>query len=468
MIELEGVERIHLMGIGGAGMSSLAKLLYGLGYSVSGCDLARSPYLNELESLGIKLTIGHSEKHIENFNPQLVVYSSAVSLKHEELTAASARGIQTAGRGKVLSWLFNSEDGIGVAGAHGKTTTSSMIGLILKAAGLSPTLYIGAEVCDLGTNAVWGDGRLFVAEIDESDGSFEYFHPAVTVVTNVDWDHVNYFPTKNDVIEAFIRFAKNRKAGTPLFVCAEDEGVQLLLNALSESKPAEGSVIRCGWGKAWDWGAFDVKPIPGGGISCLVSNGGKVLGTLELAVSGEHNILNALLACAVASYIGLEFDFAARVLQTFKGAKHRLQKLASWEGIDVIDDYAHHPTEIEASISAIRGSFPDRRIVAVFQPHRYTRTKAFMDTIAFALDKADVALIMPIYAASEAPIEGVSSEAILKKMKKTELSCLCRDEEEACECLDTLLRSGDIILTLGAGSISHLGVRFLERKSYIH
>ena len=205
--ELSGVERIHLMGIGGAGMSSLAKLLHGLGYRVSGCDLERGHYLDGLEALGVECRIGHSGAHIESFAPHLLVYSSAVDEGCAEISLAREKNVRTAGRGQVLSWLFNAAQGVGVAGTHGKTTTSSMISLILTRAGLSPTLYVGAEMRDMGTNARLGEGPVFLAELDESDGSFEFFHPALAVVTNVDWDHVNHFASRSDVVEAFSRFA---------------------------------------------------------------------------------------------------------------------------------------------------------------------------------------------------------------------------------------------------------------------
>ncbi|NLL36812.1 MAG: UDP-N-acetylmuramate--L-alanine ligase [Fretibacterium sp.] len=457
--ELEGLNRIHLMGIGGAGMSSLARLLSSMGYCVSGCDLARTSYLEGLESQGIECLLGHSSAHLKQFSPQLLVYSSAVPRDHEELVAASEQQIPIAGRGRALSWLFNAADGIGVAGAHGKTTTSSMIALLLQRAGLSPTLAIGAEVCDLGTNAALGEGRLFVAELDESDGSFEFFHPSVTVVTNVDWDHVNYFSSKEQVIEAFTRFVKGRKSGSPLIVCAEDEGVQSVLTRLPSASASE--VIRCGWGKAWEWGAFDVEHLPGGGMLCRVCHQGQDLGRLRLAVSGEHNVLNALNACAVGAYLGVSFERAASALAGFKGARHRLQNLGQRDGVEVFDDYAHHPTEIEASLSALRGAYPGRRIIAVFQPHRYTRTAAFRDALALALEMADVVLLLPVYSAGEAPITGATSEAILERMKCPKERFLHCDEEAVCKRLESLLREGDLLLTLGAGSIAHLGPRFL-------
>jgi UDP-N-acetylmuramate--alanine ligase len=457
--EFEGIEHVHLMGIGGAGMSALALLLVEMGFTVEGCDLAQSDYASKIEKLGIDCIIGHSPLHVEKFSPQLVVYSSAVDSKHEELLAARRRGIRTASRGLVLSWLFNASYGIGVAGTHGKTTTSSMIGLILERAEYDPTLAVGAEVSDIGTNARVGKSDFFVAEIDESDGSFEFFKPMVTAVTNVDWDHVDYFQTRDEVVSAFIRFAGARKSDTPLVVCAEDEGAQSLIGALRN----DPGLVTCGWGKSWNWGAFDVVRKRGGGVVFSVACNGATLGKMELIVSGDHNIMNALVACAATSSLGVPFETAAKTLGGFQGARHRLEKLGEKDSVQVIDDYAHHPTEITASISAVRDSYPGRRLVVVFQPHRYTRTAAFYREIASALEEADLSLLLPIYAAGEIP-QKITSEAIVDMMKADGYSSIfCNDEEDALSKLNALLGKDDILMTLGAGNVSHLGEVYLKK-----
>ena len=452
------------MGIGGSGMSSLARLLSPR-YVVSGCDLEHGTAVETLEALGIACATGHSSEHLERFDPQLVIYSSAVAEGCEELGAARHKGIRTARRGEALSWLFNEAQGVGVAGTHGKTTTSSMIGLILDRAALSPTLYVGAEVQDIGTNARLGSGPLFVAELDESDGSFEYFHPSLAVVTNIDWDHVDHFRSREEVVEAFLRFSAGLKPGAPLVVCAEDEGVQSLLQRLSECG-ARGSVLRYGWGRAWEWGAFDIRHRPGGGISCTVCRRGEDLGRLEMAVSGEHNVLNALAALAASEALGLSFAAAAGTLGSFRGAKRRLQTLGLRRGVLVIDDYAHHPTEIAASLAAMRKVHPDRRLVVVFQPHRYSRTAAFLDPLAAALQGADYVLLLPVYGAGEAVVPSVSSQGLADRMRADGCSCrLCGDEKEALAALDSLVEEGDVLLTLGAGSVSRLGGLFLSGEN---
>ncbi|MDR3231235.1 MAG: UDP-N-acetylmuramate--L-alanine ligase [Synergistaceae bacterium] len=464
--ELEGIERIHLMGIGGAGMSALALLLSGSGFDVSGCDLSRSEYAAILGARKIECVAGHSPSHAERFSPQLAVYSSAIDPGHEELVALRTAGAKTEGRGRVLSWLFNAHRGIGVAGAHGKSTTSSMIALILERAGCDPTVAVGAEIRDIGVNACCGKSDLFVAEIDESDGSFEFFSPAVTAITNVDWDHVNYFHTRQDVLDAFIRFARGRRPGTPLVVCAEDEGTQSLIAAVKEADPREGeNIVTCGWGKSWTWGAFDLVRKKGGGVVFSVAREGQDLGRMELAVSGDHNVMNALVACAVASSLDVPFESVLGTLREFRGARHRLQKVgrSALLEVDVVDDYGHHPAEISATLSAMRDIYPEERLVVVFQPHRHTRTSAFYRQIASSLETADVTLLLPVYSAGEKPTSDISSRDICEIMEKDGARCaLCRDEEEALSRLDSILRRGDVLLTLGAGSISHLGEAWLE------
>lgn len=448
------------MGIGGAGMSSLARLLVSMERAVSGCDLEYGSGLGALEDLGVTCVIGHTPEHIERFDPQLVIYSSAIPADCEELAAARCRGIRTVGRGEALSWLFNESRGVGIAGTHGKTTTSSMIGLILERAGLSPTLYVGAEVRDIGTNAYLGEGPVFVAELDESDGSFEFFQPSLAVVTNIDWDHVNHFRSREAVVEAFVRFIRGMKADAPLVACAEDEGVQAAFQILSE-REMRGPVLRYGWGRAWDWGAFDICHRAGGGVSCEVCRKGEDLGRLEMSVSGEHNVLNALAALAVSDVLGVPFTEAAATLKTFCGAKRRLQTLGMRNGVLVVDDYAHHPTEIAASLGTMRKVYPGRRLVVVFQPHRYSRTAAFLGPLATALGEADLVLLLPVYGAGEIADISVSSQEIADRMRPGSLCQLCGDEVETLAALDALVREGDVLLTLGAGSVSRLGGLFL-------
>lgn len=452
---LSGVKKIHLMGMGGAGVSSLAKLLAGMGYDVSGCDLEHGHYLDELDAMKIECLRGHSPEHIERYKPDLLIYTSAVRENNAELKYAREHGVKIAKRGEALSWLFNNSSGIGVAGTHGKTTTSSMISLILSRANLSPTLYVGAEMRDMGTNAVLGGGKLFLSELDESDGSFELFNPFVTVITNIDWDHADHFKTREDYINAFARFIDNRKQNGALVICAEDEGAQ---KALSKINRGVGPVIRYGFGKSWEWGAANISHKINGGCECDVYKNSEKLGVLKLKISGEHNILNALAALATADFLNIKFELAAKILSDFHGAERRLQIKGVKNNILVIDDYAHHPTEVKATLSAVRNIYPDKKIILAYQPHRYTRTAMFLEPLAKALNMADKILLLPVFTAGEDFISGASSEDLAKKIKNC---ILCNNMDDALKTAQETARDGDILLTMGAGNIYTLGEKFI-------
>lgn len=449
------------MGIGGAGMSGLALLLAELGYEVSGCDMSHTSYVDKVLKEEIAVVLGHGRGHMDKFLPELLVYSSAIPEENEEIAAARELGIAVAKRGEVLSWIFDSRFGIGVAGTHGKTTTSSMIALILEQAGLHPTLAIGGELCDIGVNAKLGDGPYMVAELDESDGSFEKFHPNIAVVTNADWDHVNHYPTFESVLEAFTRFTSNPKDGGLLVLCGEDTG----LGKIMEAGPLPREAVTYGWGLGWTWGAFNVQHNHGGGVSFSISHNGEHIDDMELSVSGDHNILNALAACAVATTLGIPFNMIKKTLREFKGAKRRLQHLGQINGIEVYDDYGHHPREIAATLSAIGKMFPEKRLLVAFQPHRFTRTLALYKDFASVLSTADTVFLLPVYQADEEPIEGVSSaliDTILNNAGSAK-SIMCDSLEEAASKLEKQCIPGDIVLTIGAGDISNVGEMFMEK-----
>lgn len=460
-VNLDGVRHIHLMGIGGAGMSGLALLLKELGYHVSGCDMSYGFYVEKVEQADIDFLIGHGSSHLEKFNPDLVVYSSAIPEHNEELMAARNSGIAVAKRAQVLSAIFDSRYGIGVSGTHGKTTTSSMISLVMEGAGLDPTVAIGGELCDIGCNAKLGSGKHMVAELDESDGSFLCFHPGVSVITNIDWDHVNYYPDLESVLQSFESFTGNLNSDGMTVVCGEDKGVRTLLKRINS--PNCGFVTY-GWDNKWDWGAFDLEYNHGGGVSFSVRKGDNVLGRMALSVSGDHNVLNALATCVVADKMKIPFDVMKMTLREFKGAKRRLQLQGSTEHVDIYDDYAHHPTEIKATLSAISQSFPDRKIFVIFQPHRYTRTKAMALRFADVLSLADKVALLPVYSADEPPIDGVSSQLIVDGLKKNghPSYCLIDKKEEIVDRVMDIISEGDIVLTVGAGDIADLGPQLIK------
>ena len=451
---------IHLMGIGGAGMSGLALLLDQIGARVSGCDTAETTYLRNLKKRNIPIVIGHEAKHIDEFMPNILVYSSAIAQDHPEILKAWQQGISVARRAEVLSLIFNARRGVGVAGTHGKTTTSSMISLIAEMAGLDPTVAIGGELADIGTNAKLGTGEYMTAELDESDRSFVYFHPEVAVVTNIDWDHRDHYMTFKSVTDAFAEFLSNRKEGGKTILCMEDNGIQTLCH---DYNVCDG-VISYGWGTNWVWGATEVVHSVGGGVSYTLNHNGKPVDRITLSVSGEHNVLNSLAACAASFEMGVSVEDSKKALARFSGAKRRLQKMGEVGDILIYDDYGHHPSEICATLSTVRRIFPGRRVVAIFQPHRFSRTAALYREFADALSIADRAFILPIYGSDEQPIEGVSSKMIFDAASDDNRAHyeLSGNFDDLVKSVCATARGGDIILTIGAGSVGTLGRKICE------
>lgn len=463
-IELK-TKNIHLMGIGGAGMSGLAILLDQLGANVSGCDEGNNTYTEKLKKQGIAIEHGHSASHFEKYNPDIVVFSSAIPQDHPEMTAAWQKGIKVSRRAEVLSIIFNARRGVGIAGTHGKTTTSSMISLTAEMAGIDPSVAVGGEVIEIGTNAKLGKGEYMVAELDESDRSFVYFHPEIAVITNIDWDHRDHYMTFKAVTDAFNEFLSNRKEMGKNILCMEDPGVKILFSDYG----VKDGVVTYGWGTSWNWGAADIKHLNGGGAKYRLYHDGKEVDEVELKVSGEHNILNSLATCAAAFEMGIPFDVVKKALACFSGAKRRLQKMGQVGDILVYDDYGHHPNEIKATLNTVRKIFAGRRIIAVFQPHRFSRTAALYKEFAQVLSYADRAFILPIYSSSEEPVEGVSSQMIFDAItpdKKSHYE-LCGNFDDLLKSVCNMASDGDIILTIGAGSVGTLGKRICETLSAI-
>lgn len=435
-------------------MSALAILLKAHGLEVSGCDLKLPHY----DLGGVPCELSHSHEHIERYTPDALILSSAVHRDNPEVVYAVSKGIPIFSRAQALSYLFNKSEGIGIAGAHGKTTTTSMTGLIFLKAGKNPTVYVGANVPDIGSNAVSGSGENFIAELDESDGTFELFNPTIAIITNADWDHVDHYPTREDVIKAFTRFADGRKEGGTLILCAEDEGASHVFEMCDKNR---GEIIRYGFGISWDWGAYDITKTHGGGISCRVSHHGREVGVLTLSVSGEHNVLNALAAISAADLCGIGFEESSEILRGFHGSERRMQvKGTTSANILVMDDYAHHPSEIRATLEAVRGIYPERRLVVVYQPHRFTRTAMFAGQIAEALSMAGKAFILPVYSAGEKECPHSSAEEVIR-LSNGKISALTFDD--ALETLKAEVKAGDLLLTMGAGDVYRIGEKFLER-----
>jgi UDP-N-acetylmuramate--alanine ligase len=453
-------KKVHLMGIGGAGMSGLAILLDQIGAEVSGCDMYHTSYLKRLEQRKMSLDIGHSPEHIDKYSPDILVYSSAIPKDHPEILKAWQQDIAVARRAEVLSMIFNGRRGVGVAGTHGKTTTASMITLIAELGGIDPTVAIGGELADIGTNAKLGKGSFMVAELDESDRSFVYFHPEIAIITNVDWDHRDHYMTFKSVTDAFAEFLAHRKPNGKSIVCAEDKGVTILCREYNVKNP-----ITYGWGTGWNWGAAEIEHTEGGGVSYTLMHNGANEGKVRLKVSGEHNVLNSLAAIAASTEMGIPLEISKKALAVFNGAKRRLQKMGSVGKTLIFDDYGHHPNEIRATLSTLRKIFPGRRIVAVFQPHRFSRTAALYKEFAEVLSLADMAFILPVYGSDENPIEGVSSQLIFDAVSidNRQHYKLSMDFDTLIESVCSESHDGDIILTTGAGSVGTLGRKICEK-----
>lgn len=457
---------IHLMGIGGAGMSGLAILLNQIGAKVSGCDILTTSYMKELKKNNVPIAMPHDAKHIDEFMPDILVYSSAIPADHPEILKAWQNGISVARRAEVLSLIFNARRGVGVAGTHGKTTTSSMISLIAEMSGADPTIAIGGEISDIGTNAKLGRSDYMVAELDESDRSFVYFHPEIAIITNIDWDHRDHYMTFKSVTDAFAEFLSNIKENGKVILCMEDAGI----NTLRTEYGIDKEFVTYGWGTGWDWGATEVVHNVGGGASYTLNHKGKPVGRINLAVSGEHNVLNSLAACAASVDMGVSLEDIKKALAIFSGAKRRLQKTGVVGDILIYDDYGHHPNEIYATLSTVRKIFPARRLVAVFQPHRFSRTAALYKEFAEALSFADRAFILPIYGSDEMPIEGVSSKLIFDAASEDTRSHyeLSGDFDDLVKSVCQTARNGDIILTVGAGSVGALGRKIYDTLKEMH
>jgi len=449
---------VHFIGIGGAGMSGLAKIMLEKGYKVSGSDIKDSYVIERLSRLGALTYIGHSE---ENIPPEtgLVVVSSAIPENNPELYEARRRGLEIISRGEMLSRLMEGFKGIVVAGAHGKTTITSMIALSLEKNGYEPTVAVGGELNDIGGNAKLGRGEYFVAEADESDGSFLKLKPYIGVVSNVENDHLDYYGNFENISAAFKKFiAGIQRDGFPV-LCADDPFLREVA-----SNPSR-SVITYGWHPSADY-RIGFHSFHGYSSFCEVFYRKNKLGTLELKVPGRHNMVNALAAVAVSRIIGIDFYDAAEALRNFKGASRRFQILGSFRGAMVVDDYAHHPTEIAATLGAAKQGKP-KRIIAVFQPHRYTRTKYLHQEFGRVFGDADVVIVNEIYSAGEEPIPGIDACLIVEEIKKQSNKNVIYipERKETVEYLEKIVQEGDLVLTIGAGDVWKVGTELLKKKA---
>ncbi|GAW28790.1 UDP-N-acetylmuramate--L-alanine ligase [Carboxydocella sp. ULO1] len=447
MKEIKG--RVHFIGIGGSGMSGLAELLLGRGHQVSGSDVKASQVTAKLERMGARVSIGHRAELVEG--AELVVVSTAIRPENPELVRAQLLGLPIWHRSDLLAWFMQQQEGIGIAGAHGKTTTTGMVATMLLQAGLDPTVVVGGTFRTIGGNARLGQGRYLVAEADESDGSFLKLPIKYGVVTNIEADHLDYYGDLSKIITAF-RTYLNRLPGDGLAVLGID-------NPLTASLAAEhkGPKLTYGFAATADYRVEE--PVREGAWQvATVYEGGQKLGQLRLAVPGRHNAVNALAAVALGRHFGLAFPAIADGLAQFQGVMRRFETLGRHLGIWVVDDYAHHPTEVQATLKAARQAGP-RRLVACFQPHRYTRTKFLGEEFAQSFAEADLVLLTDIYSAGEDPIPGVSTEVIIAAMpaEVRARTLYCPTLPQLKEKLLQILQPGDLVLTMGAGNIRQVG-----------
>ena len=452
--------RVHFIGIGGIGMSGIAELLVNLGYAVSGSDAKRSSVTDRLESLGVTVAAGHAAGNVGDAD--VVVYSSAVRPDNPEVADAGARRIPVIPRAEMLAELMRLRFGIAVAGAHGKTSTTSMVALVLEQAGLDPTAVIGGRLSAFGSNARLGRGEYMVAEADESDRSFLKLSPSIAVITNIDREHMDAYGSFADLQQAFVDFANKVPFYGAVVACADDAELRAVMPRFTRRVITYGANAEAGHP---DLLAADVE-LEGFGSRCQVRRGGAALGELRLAVPGRHSVQNALAAVAVGLELDVPYSKIASALAGFRGAERRFEQRGVVNGITVIDDYGHHPTEIAAVLAAARAAAPSRIIVA-FQPHRYTRTRDLMAEFGAALAPADEVVLTGIYAASEEPIAGVTIEALaaaVNQARQTPVHVVPKLDDMAARVAD-LARPGDLVITLGAGSIGSVGPKVLTALS---
>lgn len=449
-------QHIHFVGIGGIGMSGIAELLLNLEYRVSGSDLRESAITKRLRGLGGEVSIGHNAEVIAGAD--VVVISSAVSESNPEVVAARERHLPVIPRAEMLAELMRLKKyGIAIAGSHGKTSTTSMAGWILAQAGLDPTVVIGGQVNSLGTNAKLGEGEFLVAEADESDGSFLQLSPVLNVVTNIDLEHMDHYHDLDEIKGVFLEFINKIPFYGATVLCLDDPNIADLLPSIKKR------IITYGLNTQAD---INGRGVVTEGFSSRfeVVRQEELLGEITIALPGRHNVSNALAAIALGMELEIPFADIADALKKYSGVQRRLQHIGEKKGIMVIDDYGHHPTEVKATLAALRAACPKRRLVVLFQPHRYTRTKALFREFCTAFHDADLLFLTEIYPAGEEPIKDVSGEALLAGIREhgQRHGHFVPTLEELPETVLPNLDSGDIVLTLGAGNIFRVGRQLLD------
>jgi UDP-N-acetylmuramate--alanine ligase len=450
-------KHIHFVGIGGIGMSGIAELLLNLGYQVSGSDLKDSPVTRRLRDLGGEVFSRHDGENIAGADA--VVYSSAVTGENPEIMEAGERNIPVIPRAEMLAELMRLKYGVAVAGAHGKTTTTSMVASILTAGNLDPTVVIGGRL-DIwgGSNAKLGQGDILVAESDESDGSFMLLSPTIAVVTNIDYEHMDHYGDMDAIRNAFVGFINKVPFYGLAVLCLDNEEIQGIIPRLKKRSFTYGMTSQADLrARDIERGELEV------GFEVLYRN--RSMGRVLVGMPGRHNVLNALAAISVGLELDMDLEDIRKGLQNLGGLARRFQVKGKKAGILVLDDYGHHPTEISATLETAREWWPEKRLIVVFQPHRYTRTRALYDRFVISFNQADILVVAPLYPAGERPLEGVDSRWLYRGIKDHghKEVILCEDREEIPGLLSGLVRSGDVVMTLGAGNIYRVGEDLLDR-----
>jgi UDP-N-acetylmuramate--alanine ligase len=444
------------MGAGGVGMTGLAEVLLADGVQISGCDLELSSRTRRLEELGATVFEGHHPDHLNGVD--VLVVSSAVDSSHPEIARALSAGVPVARRAEMLAELMRGRRGVAVAGTHGKTTTSALIGHLLDRAGLEPTVLVGGRVRTFGGHGRRGTGDVMVCEADEYDRSFLELAPQVAVVTNLEPEHLDCYDGPEDLEAAFAQFANRVSPLGLVIACADDPGTRSLGRRLRRR------TLWYGLDRDADLRAIDVDAVPDG-LRFTVEDRRGALGRVELPLAGRHNVSNALAAIAAGMELGVPFPVLAEACEGFAGVDRRFHVLGERDGVTVIDDYAHHPTELRAALAAARQFMPGRSLVAVFQPHLFTRTRDFAAGFADALLAADVAIVMPVYPAREEPIDGVDSGLVVAQARRLGHPNVIPVDgrEQALARLSEFATAGSVVLTLGAGDVHRVAETWLER-----
>jgi UDP-N-acetylmuramate--alanine ligase len=455
MVYLGRTRRIHFVGIGGIGMSGIAEVLLNLGFGVSGSDLKESDITAKLEKLGARITFSHEAENV--VGSDVVVYSSAVTATNPELVEAKRRSVPTIRRAEMLAELMRLKFAVTVGGSHGKTTTTSMVASVLAEGGLDPTIVVGGKLKSSSSNVRLGSSRYMVAEADESDGSFVQLPSSIVIVTNIDLEHLDFYPDLEAIKDGFVEYAGRVPFYGSVILCADDENVRSILPRIRKRKVTYGL-----WEPADLTGIILERTETGARFSVVHQE--KPLGEMRINMPGDHYVQNALAAVAAGMELDVPFESIKRGIESFEGVGRRFEIKGTVKGVTVIDDYGHHPTEIAATIRAARRNLK-KRVFVLFQPHRYTRTQALADQFGRCFDEAEAVFVAEIYPAGEAPIPGVSSDLIVAAINRLGHveAAPAASFDDAVAAVAARAGAGDVVLTLGAGDIYKAGERLLAR-----